>query len=140
MINLPDTVGYASPEEYASLFRYIREHVPNIHRAKLSAHCHDDLGLAVANSLAAIDAGVDQIEGTINGIGERAGNVSLEEIAVALAIRKDVYQVETNLDLSQIVLTSRLVKNLLACQYRLTKRSSVPMRLPTNQASTRTAC
>ncbi|CAM3688693.1 2-isopropylmalate synthase [Alicyclobacillus pomorum] len=112
VINLPDTVGYASPEEYARLFRYIREHVPNIHRAKLSAHCHDDLGLAVANSLAAIDAGVDQIEGTINGIGERAGNASLEEIAVALAIRKDVYQVETNLDLSQIVLTSRLVSKL----------------------------
>ncbi|WP_026974747.1 2-isopropylmalate synthase [Alicyclobacillus contaminans] len=112
VINLPDTVGYTSPAEYSALFRYIREHVPNIHRVKLSAHCHDDLGLAVANSLAAIEAGVDQVEGTINGIGERAGNASLEEIAIALAIRKDVYQASTNLQLQQTVLTSRLVSKL----------------------------
>ncbi len=112
VINLPDTVGYTTPEEYAELFRYIKEHVQNIHRAKLSAHCHDDLGLAVANSLAAIDVGVEQIEGTINGIGERAGNAALEEILVALAIRKAKYQVQTNIDLSQTALTSKLVSKL----------------------------
>jgi 2-isopropylmalate synthase len=109
VVNLPDTVGYATPQEYAGMFRYLRERVPNIHRAKLSAHCHDDLGLAVANSLAAIEGGAEQIECTINGIGERAGNASLEEIAIALAIRKQVYQAETGLELNQIVRTSRLV-------------------------------
>jgi 2-isopropylmalate synthase len=112
VINLPDTVGYTTPEEYARLFRYVREHVPNIDRVKLSAHCHDDLGMAVANTLAAVEAGVDQIEGTINGIGERAGNTALEEVVVALAIRKDVYQVTTGLDLQQTVRTSRLVSKL----------------------------
>lgn len=109
VINLPDTVGYTTPEEYGRLFRYIRERVPNIYKAKLSAHCHDDLGMAVANTLAAIENGVEQIEGTLNGIGERAGNAALEEVAVALAIRKDFYQAQTGLDLAQTVRTSRLV-------------------------------
>jgi 2-isopropylmalate synthase len=109
VINLPDTVGYATPQEYGALFRYIREHVPNIHRVKLSAHCHDDLGLAVANTLAAIESGADQVECTINGIGERAGNASLEEVAVALAIRQDVLDVGTRLRLQETVRTSRLV-------------------------------
>lgn len=112
IINLPDTVGYTTPLEYSQLFKYIKENVPNIDRVKLSAHCHDDLGLAVANSLAAIASGVDQIEGTINGIGERAGNASLEEIVVALKIRQDFYQVETNINLSQTVRTSKLVSKL----------------------------
>lgn len=112
VINLPDTVGYTTPSEYAQLFKYIKENVPNIDRVKLSAHCHDDLGLAVANTLAAVDSGVDQIEGTINGIGERAGNASLEELVVALKIRQDFYQVETNIDLTQTVRTSRLVSKL----------------------------
>ena len=112
VINLPDTVGYTTPAEYGQLFRYIRERVPNIHRVKLSAHCHDDLGMAVANTLAAIENGVEQIEGTLNGIGERAGNAALEEVAVALGIRKDFYQAETNLDLTQTVRTSRLVSKL----------------------------
>ncbi|MDQ0188956.1 2-isopropylmalate synthase [Alicyclobacillus cycloheptanicus] len=112
VINLPDTVGYTTPHEYGSLFRYMLDHVPNIHKAKLSAHCHDDLGMAVANSIAAIEAGVHQVEGTINGIGERAGNASIEEIAVALAIRRDFYQAETGLDLTQTVRTSRLVSKL----------------------------
>lgn len=109
VINLPDTVGYTTPEEYGRLFRYIRETVPNIAKVKLSAHCHDDLGMAVANTLAAIENGVEQVEGTLNGIGERAGNAALEEVAVALAIRKEFYQAETGLDLSQTVRTSRLV-------------------------------
>ncbi|MGG3468267.1 2-isopropylmalate synthase [Neobacillus pocheonensis] len=109
VINLPDTVGYTTPEEYGRMFRYVRENVPNIHRAALSCHCHDDLGMAVANSLAAIENGVTQVEGTINGIGERAGNASLEEIAVALNIRKDKYPFTTNLVLKEIKRTSDLV-------------------------------
>lgn len=112
VINLPDTVGYTTPLEYTRLFEYMRQHVPNIHKVKLSAHCHDDLGMAVANSLAAIEWGVDQIEGTINGIGERAGNAALEEIAVALAIRKDYYQADMRLDLVQTARTSKLVSKL----------------------------
>ncbi|WP_042460381.1 2-isopropylmalate synthase [Neobacillus dielmonensis] len=109
VINLPDTVGYTTPEEYGRMFRYIRENVPNIHRAALSCHCHDDLGMAVANSLAAIENGVTQVEGTINGIGERAGNAALEEIAVALNIRKDRYPYTTNLVLKEIKRTSDLI-------------------------------
>ena len=112
VINIPDTVGYATPQEYGALFRYLKENVPNIHRAKLSAHCHNDLGMAVANTLAAIENGADQIEGTINGIGERAGNAALEEVGVALYTRKDVYNIETNLVLNEIKRTSQLVSKL----------------------------
>ena len=99
VINLPDTVGYTMPEEYGNMFKYIRDRVPNIDKVTLSCHCHDDLGMAVANSLAAIQNGVTQVEGTINGIGERAGNAALEEIAVALKIRSDFYPFHTNLKL-----------------------------------------
>ncbi|MFZ7946144.1 2-isopropylmalate synthase, partial [Neobacillus sp. 19] len=109
VINLPDTVGYTTPQEYGRMFRYIRENVPNIHRAALSCHCHDDLGMAVANSLAAVENGATQVEGTINGIGERAGNAALEEIAVALNIRNDRYPFTTNLVLKEIKRTSDLV-------------------------------
>ncbi|MBD8068881.1 2-isopropylmalate synthase [Bacillus sp. PS06] len=112
VINLPDTVGYVNPKEYGEMFAYIQEHVPNIHRAALSAHCHDDLGMAVSNSLAAIENGVTQIEGTINGIGERAGNASLEEVAVALHTRQDYYQANTRLKLNEIKRTSDLVSKL----------------------------
>ncbi|MGO4888611.1 2-isopropylmalate synthase [Anaerobacillus sp. MEB173] len=112
VINLPDTVGYITPKEIGHMFNYLREHVPNIHKAALSCHCHDDLGMAVANSLAAIEAGADQVECTINGIGERAGNASLEEIAVALRIRNDFYQAETGLKLNEIKRTSTLVSKL----------------------------
>lgn len=112
VINLPDTVGYTTPAEYGQLFKYISENVSNIDKAILSAHCHDDLGMAVANSIAAIENGATQIEGTINGIGERAGNAALEELAVALNIRKDFYPYETNLVLKEIKRTSDLVSNL----------------------------
>lgn len=112
VINLPDTVGYTTPEEYGKLFQYIQENVRNIDRVKLSAHCHDDLGMAVSNTLSAIQHGVNQVEGTINGIGERAGNASLEEIAVALKIRPDIYDVETQINLKQTVRTSKLVSKL----------------------------
>lgn len=90
-INLPDTVGYSTPDDYAQMFLEIRRLVPEVEKITLSAHCHDDLGMAVANSLAAIGAGVRQIECTINGIGERAGNAALEEIAAALMVRRDKY-------------------------------------------------
>ncbi|WP_026771444.1 MULTISPECIES: 2-isopropylmalate synthase [Sediminibacillus] len=109
VINLPDTVGYTTPEEYGALFRYMKKHVPNIDQVALSAHCHDDLGMAVANSLAAAENGATQIEGTINGIGERAGNAALEEFAVALNIRQDKYPYQTNLRLKEIKRTSDLV-------------------------------
>lgn len=112
VINLPDTVGYTTPDEYGKMFRYVTEHVPNIDKVVLSAHCHNDLGMAVSNSLSAIEHGARQIEGTINGIGERAGNAALEEIAVALQIRKDRYDYQTNLVLKEIKRTSDLVSRL----------------------------
>ncbi len=111
-INVPDTVGYASPQEYGDLFRYLRENVRGADKVKFSAHCHDDLGMAVANSIAAMENGADQIECTINGIGERAGNAALEEIAVALHIRNDIYPVETGINLKEIKRTSQLVSRL----------------------------
>src|SRR5256712_5263147 len=109
VLNLPDTVGYAVPEEYGAMFTRVREHLGDPDGITLSAHCHDDLGLAVANSLAAIRAGVRQIECTINGIGERAGNASLEEVVVALAVRKDTFGVTTGIRLEQPCPTSRLL-------------------------------
>lgn len=112
IVNLPDTVGYLSPEEYANMFLHVRKHVPRLDDVKLSAHCHDDLGLAVANSLSAIQAGVNQIEGTINGIGERAGNASIEEVAMAVKVRESKYQVQTTINHQEIYRTSRLVSKL----------------------------
>ncbi|GAA0419428.1 MAG: 2-isopropylmalate synthase [Bacillota bacterium] len=112
VINLPDTVGYTTPKEYGSMFQFIRSSVPNIDRVTLSCHCHNDLGMAVANSIAAVENGATQVEGTINGIGERAGNASLEEIAVALKIRSDYYPYATNLNLQEIKRTSDMVAKL----------------------------
>lgn len=112
VINLPDTVGYLAPAEYGKIFKYMKENVPNIDKVKLSAHCHDDLGMAVANSLAAIENGADQIECAINGIGERAGNAALEEVAVALHIRKDYYNAESSITLNEVKRTSDLVSKL----------------------------
>jgi len=116
VLNLPDTVGYAVPEEYAEMFREVRKSLGNTAGVTLSAHCHDDLGLAVANSLAAIRAGVRQIECTINGIGERAGNASLEELVVALAVRKDSFGVTTNLNLEQLFPASRMLSEITGAQ------------------------
>ncbi|KKB35637.1 2-isopropylmalate synthase [Bacillus thermotolerans] len=112
VVNIPDTVGYITPKEIKDIFSYLKNNVPNIDRAILSAHCHDDLGMATANSLAAIEGGAGQVEGTINGIGERAGNVALEEVAVALHIRNDFYQASTGLKLDEIKRTSSLVSKL----------------------------
>jgi 2-isopropylmalate synthase len=111
-VNIPDTVGYTTPREFAALIRYLRENVRDIDRITLSVHCHNDLGLAVANSLAAIQEGVTQIEGTINGIGERAGNTALEEIIMALNTRKDYYQITTEAVNQRLYRVSRLVSTL----------------------------
>jgi 2-isopropylmalate synthase len=111
-VNLPDTVGYSTPDEIASFFRSVIERVPNAHRAIFSAHCHDDLGLAVANSLAAIGAGVRQVECTINGIGERAGNASLEEIVMATRVRHDRLPVETGIVTSQLFASSQMLSEI----------------------------
>ncbi len=111
-LNVPDTVGYTTPGEYAALIRYLREKVENIDKAVISVHCHDDLGLGVANSLAAIEAGAGQIECTINGLGERAGNAAMEEIVMALNTRSNHFKATTNIDTQQIYRTSRLVSSL----------------------------
>lgn len=106
-LNVPDTVGYAVPGGYGELFAYLKQHVPGIERAVLSCHCHDDLGLAVANSLAAIEHGARQVECTVNGIGERAGNAALEEIVMALRTRRAHYGVETRVDTRRLYPASR---------------------------------
>lgn len=108
-VNLPDTVGYKLPEEYYELISYVRQHTPGINRAVLSAHCHNDLGMATANTLAGIKAGARQVEVTVNGIGERAGNTSLEEVAMSLYTRKDLLGMTSNINTEQIYPSSRLV-------------------------------
>jgi len=112
VVNIPDTVGYAVPSEFGALIRTLRARVPNLHRAVLSVHCHDDLGLAVANSLAAVEAGARQVECTVNGIGERAGNASLEEIVMALKVRGDLLPFHTGVDAAQITRSSQLLTNI----------------------------
>lgn len=112
VINIPDTVGYTNPTEYAALFKYLRENVADFDQVIFSSHCHDDLGMAVANALAAFENGALRVEGTVNGIGERAGNTALEEIAVALHIRKNTYGLESNINLSETKRTSDLVSRL----------------------------
>ena len=111
-INIPDTVGYNVPDQFAHTIRSLLERVPNADKAIFSVHCHNDLGLAVANSLAAVLAGARQVECTINGLGERAGNASLEEIVMAVRTRRDVFNLETSIDTTQIVPASRLVANI----------------------------
>jgi 2-isopropylmalate synthase len=111
-INVPDTVGYTNPQEFFNLISHLKKKVKDIDRAVISVHCHNDLGLATANSISAVLAGARQIECTINGIGERAGNTSLEETVMILNVRKDLYNVTTNLDTTQIYPTSRLVTHI----------------------------
>jgi 2-isopropylmalate synthase len=111
-LNIPDTVGYATPQEFGDLIEGIFKNVPNIDKAVVSVHCHNDLGLAVANSLEAIRRGARQVECTVNGIGERAGNAAMEEIVMALKTRSDFYQFTTSIDTAQIYKTSRLVSEL----------------------------
>jgi 2-isopropylmalate synthase len=111
-VNVPDTVGYAIPQQFGGLIDGVFQNVANISRAVVSVHCHNDLGLAVANSLEAIKHGARQVEGTVNGIGERAGNAALEEIVMAIKTRADFFNLETNIDTRQIYRTSRLVSDL----------------------------
>ena len=111
-INIPDTVGYGEPSEYGAMFKRVIEAVPNSDKAIFSTHCHNDLGLAVANSLSAVMNGVRQVECTINGLGERAGNAALEEIVMAVRTRKDIFPVQTQIASEHIVPTSRLVSNI----------------------------
>ncbi len=111
-VNIPDTVGYTVPGEFGDLIQYLRENVPNIGDAVISVHCHNDLGLAVANSLAAIRNGARQVECTINGIGERAGNTALEEIVMSLKVRRDLFGLDTRIRTEQLYPTSRLVTSI----------------------------
>ena len=120
-VNIPDTVGYATPAHIGNVIRTLRERVPNIEHAVISIHCHNDLGLAVANSLAAIENGAGQVECTINGIGERAGNCSLEEIVMALRTRQDFYGCTTGTVTERLVPTSRLVSNITGMQVQRNK-------------------
>ena len=116
ILNLPDTVGYSLPDEYAAMFLAVREHLGDPAGITFSAHCHDDLGLAVANSLAAVRAGVRQVECAVNGIGERAGNASLEELVVALAVRKESFDIATRVRLEELFPTSRMLTEITGAQ------------------------
>ncbi|MBU45105.1 MAG: 2-isopropylmalate synthase [Spirochaetaceae bacterium] len=111
-INIPDTVGYTTPDEYGALFAHLIKHVPNSEKIRFSAHCHNDLGMATANSLAAVRNGARQIECTINGIGERAGNTAMEEVAMALRTRGEYYSLHTNIRTEEIIRSSRLVRQV----------------------------
>jgi 2-isopropylmalate synthase len=113
VVNIPDTVGYAVPEEFGALIARIRERVPATETVTLSVHCHNDLGLATVNTLAAVKQGVGQVEVTVNGIGERAGNAALEEVVMILKTRQDFYAAQTGIDTTRIVPTSRLVSELM---------------------------
>ena len=140
-INIADTVGYAMPDEFGELISGVWSRVKNADKATISVHCHNDLGMAVANSLAAIRAGARQVEGCINGIGERAGNASLEEIVMALRVRQDFYQgLDTQIDATQICPTSELLAEFTGRGRSRTRRSSAATPSPTSPASTRTAC
>src|SRR5689334_18064774 len=120
-VNIPDTVGYATPAHYGNVIRTLKQRVPNIDRAVISVHCHNDLGLAVANSLAGVENGAGQIECTINGIGERAGNCSLEEVVMAIRTRQDYYHCGTRIQTERLVPTSRLVSNVTGIQVQRNK-------------------
>jgi len=120
-VNIPDTVGYATPEEFGGLVAHINNNVSNIDRAEISVHCHDDLGLAAANSIAAVNNGAQQVECAINGIGERAGNAALEEIALALYTRRDYFQEESTLQLDEIHRASRMVSHLTGMEVQPNK-------------------
>jgi 2-isopropylmalate synthase len=115
-VNIPDTVGYTVPAEFDRLFRYLMDNVPNIDDITLSVHCHNDLGMAVANSLSAVHAGARQIECTINGIGERAGNCSLEEVVMAIATRNEFFELETQIETARLYPTARLVAGITGMQ------------------------
>jgi 2-isopropylmalate synthase len=113
VINVPDTVGYTTPEEYAQLITYLKANIKNIDKAIISVHCHNDLGMAVANSLSAVTAGALQVECTVNGLGERAGNAALEEVVMALNTRKDYFKTASRIDTTQLYRTSKLIYSII---------------------------
>ncbi|MDY6954281.1 MAG: 2-isopropylmalate synthase, partial [Thermodesulfobacteriota bacterium] len=121
VVNIPDTVGYAVPQQFGELIAYLRERVSNIDKVVLSVHCHNDLGLATANSLAAIVNGARQVECTMNGLGERAGNASLEELVMALRTRKDFFNFQTSVETKEIMRTSKLVSRLMGIPVQANK-------------------
>jgi 2-isopropylmalate synthase len=121
VVNLPDTVGYAVPHEHARFLRLVRALCPELADVTLSVHCHDDLGLAVANTLAGVSAGASQVECTVNGIGERAGNAALEEVVIALRVRADAFGCETGIDVSEIARVSELVSRLTGYEVQRNK-------------------
>lgn len=121
VVNIPDTVGFVTPNEMITMLEFLKRNVPDINKAEISVHCHDDLGMAVANSLASIQAGATQIECTINGLGERAGNAALEEVVMALQTRKHLFGVNCNVDTTQIYRTSRLVYNIIGLKPPINK-------------------
>ncbi len=139
-INIPDTVGYSVPEEYFALIRMLRERVPNSDKAVFSTHCHNDLGMAVANSLAGVKAGARQIECTINGIGERAGNAALEEVVMAMKVRNDVLPWATGIEAAMLTRASKLVSAATSSPCSTTRRLSAGTPSRTRAESTRTAC
>lgn len=120
-VNIPDTVGYATPNHYFKVISHLKQYVPNISKAIISAHCHDDLGLAVANSLSAMEAGARQIECTVNGLGERAGNAALEEIVMAIRTRVDYYGVHTKINTQRLYPTSHLVSSITGMKVQRNK-------------------
>jgi 2-isopropylmalate synthase len=120
-VNIPDTVGYATPDDYGALIKYLKNNVPNIDKAIISTHCQNDLGLATANSLAAIRNGAGQIECTINGIGERAGNTALEEVVMAIRTRPDIYPFKTNIDTTHITRMSQLIQDITGEKVQVNK-------------------
>ena len=120
-VNIPDTVGYATPSHFYRVIRHLKDNVANIDRAVISTHCHNDLGLAVANSLAAVEAGARQVECTINGLGERAGNAALEEIVMALKTRNDYYKCDTRLKTERLYPTSHLVSSITGMKVQRNK-------------------
>ncbi|HND51974.1 MAG TPA: 2-isopropylmalate synthase, partial [Pirellulaceae bacterium] len=120
-VNIPDTVGYATPQQMGATIAMLKNRVPNIDRAVISVHCHNDLGLAVANSLSGVESGAGQIECTINGIGERAGNCALEEIVMALRTRHDYYGCDTGINTHRLVPTSRLLSSITGMQVQRNK-------------------
>lgn len=121
VVNIPDTVGYSTPGEFGTLIKGIKENVKNIEKAIISVHCHNDLGMAVANAIAGVEAGALQVECTINGIGERAGNASLEEVAMAFKTRGNYYGCYTNIVTEQLYRTSALVSHLTGMQIQPNK-------------------
>ncbi|WP_154104948.1 MULTISPECIES: 2-isopropylmalate synthase [Clostridium] len=121
VVNIPDTVGYTTPSEYGALIKGIKDNVPNINKAIISVHCHNDLGLAVANSLAAIENGAQQVECAVNGLGERAGNAALEEIVMAIKTRSDCFNCETGIITEEITRTSKLVSHITGMQVQNNK-------------------